>query len=370
MERPTKPIVQIQNRTPPRPPCEIREGWNHQPGILLNNRCSVPGDFDMPEQRLGFYQDWRPWESCMCLTHTWSYSSTPPKSRDEIIRMLINNACCDGNLLLSWGPQWDGEFDSAEWNQLLEVRAWLKHNGRAIYGTRGGPWKWAAWGGSTHRDKTVWLHVVASEPLQLTALPGRTVVSTQLLTGEKVAFKQTGSILTVTVPKATPVTIVELSFDQPGSHRYVFSPDSRWAFHTWSAFDQPPVTDLVQLPEHRSVRVLEDNASPAARVKSLIAQPTEFLQLDIGGGVVMDAWMIKPRDFDPMKKFPVLVYVYGEPAGQTVLDDWGSGQALFLAEAPKEHALSRLPPAAEKTMRAGVVLIVRACWWTWIGPPP
>ena len=117
--------------------------------------------------------------------------------------------------------------------------------------------------------------------------------------------------------------------DQPGSHRYVLSPDSRWAFHTWSTFDQPPVTELVQLPEHRSARVLEDNATPAARVKPLLARPTEFLQLDIGGGVVMDAWMMKPRDFDPKKKYPVLVYVYGEPAGQTVLDDWGAGQALF-----------------------------------------
>ncbi|MGA2498470.1 MAG: DPP IV N-terminal domain-containing protein [Tepidisphaeraceae bacterium] len=116
--------------------------------------------------------------------------------------------------------------------------------------------------------------------------------------------------------------------DQPGSHRYVFSPDSRWAFHTYSTFDKPPVIDLVQLPEHRSVRVLEDNATPAARIKPLIARPTEFLKLDIGG-VEMDAWMIKPREFDPAKKYPVLVYVYGEPAGQTVLDDWGSGQALF-----------------------------------------
>ena len=119
--------------------------------------------------------------------------------------------------------------------------------------------------------------------------------------------------------------------DQPGSHRYVFSPDSRWAFHTYSTSDKPPVTDLVQLPEHRSVRVLEDNAATAARVKPLIVRPTEFLQLDIGGGVVMDAWMIKPRDFDPAKKYPVFVFVYGEPAGQTVLDDWrgGQGHSLF-----------------------------------------
>ncbi len=118
--------------------------------------------------------------------------------------------------------------------------------------------------------------------------------------------------------------------DQPGTHRYVLSPDSRWAFHTYSTFDQPPVTDLVQLPEHRSLRVLEDNAAAAVRVKPLIARPTEFLQLDIGGGVVMDAWMIKPRDFDPARKYPVLVFVYGEPAGQTVLDDWHGGQAHTL----------------------------------------
>jgi len=117
--------------------------------------------------------------------------------------------------------------------------------------------------------------------------------------------------------------------DQPGSHWYVFSPDSRWAFHTYSTFDQPPVTDLVQLPEHRSVRVLEDNAAVAARVKPLIARPTEFLTLDIGGGVEMDAWMIKPRDFDPAKKYPVFVYVYGEPAGQSVQDSWHVDRNIF-----------------------------------------
>ena len=118
--------------------------------------------------------------------------------------------------------------------------------------------------------------------------------------------------------------------DQPGSHKYVFSPDSRWAFHTWSTFDQPPVTDLVELPEHRSVRMLEDNAAAAARIKPLIVRPTEFLQLDIGDGVVMDAWMIKPREFDPAKKYPVFVFVYGEPADQTVLDDWRGGQGFSL----------------------------------------
>ena len=68
-----------------------------QPGILLNNRASVPGDFDTPEQRLGFFQDWRPWESCICLTNSWSYSGGEPKSRDQLIQMLVANACSPGN---------------------------------------------------------------------------------------------------------------------------------------------------------------------------------------------------------------------------------------------------------------------------------
>lgn len=118
--------------------------------------------------------------------------------------------------------------------------------------------------------------------------------------------------------------------DQPGIHRYAFSPDGRWAFHLRSTFDTPPVTDLVELPGHRSVRVLEDNAALAAAVKPLIVRPTDFLKLDIGGGVMMDAWMIKPRDFDPAKKYPLFVFVYGEPAGQTVLDHWYGGQGFSL----------------------------------------
>ena len=81
--------------------------------------------------------------------------------------------------------------------------------------------------------------------------------------------------------------------------------------------------ELVQLPEHRVVRVLEDNQELRHKMESVIAQPTEFFQLEIEGGVVMDAWMIKPATFDPSKKYPVFVYVYGEPHAQTVLDGWG-----------------------------------------------
>jgi len=117
--------------------------------------------------------------------------------------------------------------------------------------------------------------------------------------------------------------------DQPGTHHYDFSPDAKWAFHTHSTFDVPPVTELVQLPEHRAVRVLEDNHELREKMKPLICRPTEFLALDVGDGVVMDAWMIKPRGFDASRKYPVFVHVYGEPHGQTVLDAWGRSHADF-----------------------------------------
>lgn len=111
--------------------------------------------------------------------------------------------------------------------------------------------------------------------------------------------------------------------DQPGTHSYNVSPDAKWAFHTYSSGSIPPVSELIQLPDHELVRVLEDNKELREKIEALDVQPKEFLQLDIGNDVVMDAWMIKPRDFDPTKKYPVFVYVYGEPHGQTVIDSWG-----------------------------------------------
>ncbi|MEQ9406520.1 MAG: DPP IV N-terminal domain-containing protein [Fuerstiella sp.] len=116
---------------------------------------------------------------------------------------------------------------------------------------------------------------------------------------------------------------------QPGTHDYDFSPDCRWAFHAWSTLDVPPVVELVELPEHRVARVLDDNSELRSKMKRLISHPTEFLQLDIGNGVFMDAWMIKPKDFDESKKYPVFIYVYGEPYAQTVLDRWGAAQIDF-----------------------------------------
>ena len=113
--------------------------------------------------------------------------------------------------------------------------------------------------------------------------------------------------------------------NQPGTHSYQVSPDLHFAFHTYSTFDTPPLTDLVQLPDHRVLRVVEENAKLRSAVKDLAPATTEFVRVDIGEGVTLDGWVMKAKGFDPSKKYPVLVYVYGEPAGQTVVDRWDEG---------------------------------------------
>lgn len=119
--------------------------------------------------------------------------------------------------------------------------------------------------------------------------------------------------------------------DQPGTHTYNISPDGHWAFHTYSRFDEPGISDLVSLPEHKSVRVLQNNAELKAKVLPILGGRTEIFQVDIGDGVKLDGWLIKPSHFDESKKYPVIFNVYGEPASTTVNDSWGGTGRLLLA---------------------------------------
>ncbi len=109
---------------------------------------------------------------------------------------------------------------------------------------------------------------------------------------------------------------------QSGTNLYQIAPGARWALHTHASFGTPPVTDLVRLPSHQVVRTLRPNERQRAAVRSLRRGSMEFFRVDGGDGQQLDAWMMKPPDFDPTRRYPVLFYVYGEPAGQTVLDDW------------------------------------------------
>ncbi len=115
----------------------------------------------------------------------------------------------------------------------------------------------------------------------------------------------------------------------PGTHGYDASPDARWAFHSYSAFDSPQVVDLVRLPSHEVVRTIVANRDLRAAVAPLVGRPGEFFTVTVAGNLRLEGWMIRPRDFDSTRTYPVLVYVYGEPAGQTVRDAWLGNQGLW-----------------------------------------
>jgi dipeptidyl-peptidase-4 len=114
-----------------------------------------------------------------------------------------------------------------------------------------------------------------------------------------------------------------------GTHGYNISPDGRWAIHTASSADSPSALDLVRLPAHERVRPLIANERLRTAVRDFVTRPTEFFRVSVGGGLEVDGMMTRPRDCDSTKAYPVLVYVYGEPAGQTVRDAWGGGQSLW-----------------------------------------
>ncbi|MEZ6090136.1 MAG: S9 family peptidase [Pirellulaceae bacterium] len=117
--------------------------------------------------------------------------------------------------------------------------------------------------------------------------------------------------------------------DQPGTHQYRISADGQFAFHTYSTIATPPVVDLITLPDHEVKQSLQTNQSLVKKLKKLDIKPAELFQVTIDDGVQLDGWRIEPSKMKPGKKYPLLIYVYGEPAGTTVLDRWGGSTYLW-----------------------------------------
>jgi dipeptidyl-peptidase-4 len=110
--------------------------------------------------------------------------------------------------------------------------------------------------------------------------------------------------------------------DQPGTHSYNISPSGEYATHSWSNANTPPSTEFISLPDHKVLRTLVDNQSYREQMEQLKLSPVEFFSITTEDGVTMEGRMIKPLNFDPNQKYPVLFHVYGEPAGQTATDTW------------------------------------------------
>jgi dipeptidyl-peptidase-4 len=117
--------------------------------------------------------------------------------------------------------------------------------------------------------------------------------------------------------------------DEPGWHDYQFSKEGDRAIHTFSAFGSPPIVKLISIPDHKVIRTLAANDKLRDAVRKLDGTPVEFFRAGSSPGALMDGWLMKPVNFDPAKKYPILFHVYGEPAGQEVVDRWGGNQYLW-----------------------------------------
>ena len=195
-----------------------------QPGILINDRGGLPGDYDTPEQRVGGFQNNRPWESCMTIGDQWSWKPNDEiKSLKQIVDTLVGCAGGDGNLLLNVGPMADGRIEPEQVARLKEVGAWLKKNGETIKGTRGGPLVPSDAFVSMHKGDTIYLHILKWPDGQeeITLLPiKKRIVSSKLLTGGKAEVVQSkdGISISVAPEYRNPLdTIVALKLDSPAS---------------------------------------------------------------------------------------------------------------------------------------------------------
>lgn len=120
--------------------------------------------------------------------------------------------------------------------------------------------------------------------------------------------------------------------DAGGWNIYNISPNRRWAVQGSSSFGKPSRIVLLDLATKSTVRTIVDNAALQGKLDKLQRGPHEFMRLDVGDGVSLDAWMMKPPNFDPSKKYPILFYAYTEPAGTTVMDSWqGANYLWFLS---------------------------------------
>jgi alpha-L-fucosidase len=149
-----------------------------QPGIVVNDRLDIPGDFVTPEQ----YQPAGamvsgdklvPWEACQTLNGSWGYDrdNLDYKSAGLLVRMLIDGVSKGGNLLLNVGPTARGEIDARAMEALTGMGEWTRVHGRSIYGAEAAPLTPPSDARYTRRGDRLYVHLFAW-PFQFVHLPG------------------------------------------------------------------------------------------------------------------------------------------------------------------------------------------------------
>ncbi len=108
-----------------------------------------------------------------------------------------------------------------------------------------------------------------------------------------------------------------------GTHDYNISPNAKYAVHSFSSHKVPPVNEWVSLPDHKP---FDESRSIARTMRTDENSKVEYFTITTDDNVTVDGWLVKPSNFDSTKKYPVVFYVYSEPAGSTVGDSYRNQQ--------------------------------------------
>ena len=125
---------------------------------------------------------------------------------------------------------------------------------------------------------------------------------------------------------------------EPGTHSVEFDSTFHWYVDTYSRAGVPPV-QVLHRADGTTVRSIADNHELAAKITALRVTPPEFMKVRVADGTMLNAFVIKPRDFDPSKRYPLLMWAYGGPGSQTVLDAWGGAYYLWFQKLARDGYL-------------------------------
>ena len=112
--------------------------------------------------------------------------------------------------------------------------------------------------------------------------------------------------------------------EKKGFHSAIFSTSYAYFMDTYSSLSTPSVYSLCNA-QGKEVKVMEDNAELRKRLASLQLGSQELFSFKTADGVELNGWMVKPHNFDPSKKYPVLMYQYSGPGSQQVHNSFSNG---------------------------------------------
>lgn len=116
-----------------------------------------------------------------------------------------------------------------------------------------------------------------------------------------------------------------------GTNAATFSPNFQYFINSFSSVSQPSIYTLNDAKTGKEIQVIENNAALLSKLKAYNLPEKEFFVLKTEKGNELNAWILKPKDFDPSKKYPVLMYQYSGPGSQQVNNDWNNHDDYWFA---------------------------------------